>query len=51
MWSSIETTRATITHKTIVRSIQLPNAGDPGSAFLSGTTANSIAAYQVVIGD
>ena len=36
---------------TMVRSIQLPNDGEPGSAFLSGSTANSMAAYQVVIGD
>jgi hypothetical protein len=51
MYSSIETTKATNTHNTIVRSIQLPKAGEPGSAFLNGTTANNIAAYHVVIGD
>jgi hypothetical protein len=30
---SIESTHATSTHDTIVRSIQLPNTGEPGSAF------------------
>ena len=48
IYSSIETTRATSTHMTMVRSIQLPNDGEPGSAFLSGSTAKSMAAYQVV---
>ena len=35
---------------TTVMSTQLPNGGEPGSAFRSGTTANNIAAYHVVIG-
>ena len=34
----------------MVTSIHAPKGGKPGSAFRSGTTAKSIAAYHVVIG-
>lgn len=46
----METTKTTSTHKTSVMSIQPPKGGEPGSAFRSGTTAKSMAAYHVVIG-
>src|SRR5258708_10979699 len=50
MYIIIESTSTTITQRTTRRSIQDPNGGALGSALRSGTTANSIAAYQVVIG-
>ena len=50
IYSPIEITSTTITHSTMVMSIQPPNGGASGSAFRSGITANSIAAYHVVIG-
>ena len=44
---TIAVTNAMITHNTSATSIQAPGGGTPGRMLRSGTTANSIAAYQV----